>query len=158
MAKEKQEYGGEKNIVRKKDLRFKYEVLEKHEAGLALVGTEVKSLRAGMVNLKDSHCRFEGNELFAVGMHISTYPFGTHGNHDPERRRKLLMHKRELIRLKSKVDEKGLTIVPARLYFKDGIAKLEIALVKGKKLHDRREDIKRKEVEREMERAIRRYK
>jgi SsrA-binding protein len=149
---------GEKIIARAKDLLFKYEVMERHEAGLVLMGTEVKSLREGRANLKDSYCRFQGLELFLVGTHISMYSHGTHGNHDPERPRKLLLHKRELTRLQSKVAEKGLSIVPAKLYFKKGKAKLEIALVKGKKLYDRREDIKRKTVNREMERAIKRYK
>ena len=148
---------GEKVIVRNKELRFKYEVIETHEAGLELKGTEVKSLRAGAVNLKDSYCRFKEHELFVVGMHIAPYSHGTHANHDPERPRKLLMHKRELVRLKSKVMEKGLTIVPARIYFKNGRAKMEIALVKGKKLFDKRAEAKRKEQRREMERAIKRY-
>jgi len=149
---------GEKVVARAKDLLFKYEVMERHEAGLALVGTEVKSLREGRANLKDSYCRFTGYELFLIGVHISQYSHGTHGNHDPERQRKLLMHKRELIRLQTKVAEKGLAIVPAKLYFKDGKVKLEIALVKGKKLYDRRESIKRREQDREMERAIKKYK
>lgn len=148
---------GTKNIARRKDLRFNYEVIDTFEAGLELMGTEVKSLRAGGANLKDSYCRFEGHELFAVGMHIAPYAFGTHSNHQPERRRKLLMHKRELHRLKSKVAEKGLTLVPGRLYFREGRAKLEIALVKGKKLHDKRETIKRKDQDREMERAMKKY-
>lgn len=158
MAKKEKTEENIKVMARLKDLRFKYEVMEKNEAGLQLVGTEVKSIRDGRVNLKDSYCRFQGKELYAVGIHISPYSHGTHSNHDPERPRKLLMHKKELIKLKSKVDEKGLTIVPSRLYFKEGLAKLEIALVKGKKLYDKREDIKRKDQQREMERAIKRYK
>ncbi len=148
----------EKIVARSKDLTFKYEVMERHEAGLVLMGTEVKSLREGRANLKDSYCRFTGSELFLIGTHISQYSHGTHGNHHPERPRKLLLHKRELTRLHSKVAEKGLSIVPAKLYFKNGRAKLEVALVKGKKLYDRREEIKRKDQNREMERAIKKYK
>ena len=149
---------GERDIARAKDLLLKYEVIERAEAGLVLVGTEVKSLRESKASLKDSYCRFQGRELLLVGVHIAMYSHGTHGNHDPERPRKLLMHKGELFRLQSKVAEKGLSIVPARLYFKKGRAKVEIALVKGKKLHDRRETIKRREQDREMERAMRRGK
>lgn len=154
MVKEK----GERDIARAKDLHLKYEVVERHEAGLVLVGTEVKSLRESRASLKDSYCRFQGRELILVGVHISMYSHGTHFNHDPERPRKLLMHKLELTRLASKVAEKGLAIVPARLYFKNGRAKVEVALVKGKKIHDRRETIKRREQDREMERAMRRGK
>ena len=154
----KKSEGEEKLVTRAKDLRHKYEVLERYEAGLELVGTEVKSLRDGRANIKDSYCRFKEHELFVVGLYIAPYSHGTHSNHDPERPRKLLLHKRELIRLKNKMIEKGLAIVPSRLYFKEGKAKLEIALTKGKKLYDRREEIKRKDQDREMERAMKRYK
>lgn len=149
---------GERDVARAKDLFHKFEVIERHEAGLVLVGTEVKSLRESRASLKDSYCRFEGRQLFLVGVHISMYSHGTHGNHDPERPRKLLLHKIELQRLQSKVAEKGLSLVPARIYFKNGRAKVEIALAKGKKMHDRRETIKRREQDREMERAMRRGK
>ncbi len=149
---------GIKLIARKKDLRHKFEVIDTFEAGIELMGTEVKSLRARAVNLKDGYCRFEGHQLYAMSLHISPYSHGTHANHDPERRRRLLMHKRELIKLKSQVDEKGLTIVPSRLYFKGGRAKIEIALVRGKKLYDKREAAKKKDQRREIERAIKSYK
>lgn len=149
---------GEKLIARKKDLVHRYEVIERREAGLELVGTEVKSLRDGRANIKDSYCRFTQHELYVIGLYISPYSHGTHTNHDPERPRKLLLHKRELARLQSKVNERGLTIVPAKLYFKGGRAKIEIALVKGKKTYDRREEIKRRDQNREMEREIKRYK
>ncbi len=153
----KQEY--EKVVTRAKDLYYKYEVMEKCEAGMELLGTEVKSLREGRADLKDSFCRFQGDEIFLMNMHISPYPHGTHANHEPERPRKLLLKKRELVRLHSKVAERGLTIVPARLYFnRAGKAKIEIALVKGKKLYDRRETLKRKTQEREMEREMKKYK
>lgn len=149
---------GEKLVTRAKDLLHKFEVLDRVEAGLCLIGTEVKSLREGRANLKDSYCRFTGRELYIVGLHISPYSHGTHGNHDPERPRKLLLHKRELFKLQAKVQEKGLTIVPSKLYFLRGKAKLEIALAKGKKTYDKREDLKRRDQNREMERAIRKYK
>ncbi|MFO8058620.1 MAG: SsrA-binding protein SmpB [bacterium] len=147
----------ERVMARAKDLHLKWEVLETFEAGMALMGSEVKSIRDGRVNLKDSYCRFKGHELYIVGMHISPYSHGTHINHEPERPRKLLLHKRQLVRLQSKVQERGLTIVPSRLYFLEGKAKLEIVLARGKKRHDRREEIKRKDQEREMEREIRKH-
>ena len=153
----KEKKDAEKIVTRAKHLTHRFEVLERYEAGLVLVGTEVKSLRQGRANLKDSYCRFQGNELFVVGMHISAYSHGTHANHHPERPRKLLLKKRELCRLKSKVEEKGLALAPAKLYFRDGKAKLEIALAKGKKLYDRREELKRKTQDREMERAMKKY-
>jgi SsrA-binding protein len=152
----RQQNENEKEVARAKDLTHKFEVIERHEAGLVLLGTEVKSLRESRASLKDSYCRFQGRELFLVGVHISMYSHGTHGNHDPERPRKLLLHKQELFRLQSKVQEKGLALVPARIYFKKGKAKVEIALAKGKKLYDRRETVKRREQDREMERAVRR--
>ena len=156
--KKKEKVPGERVVARAKDLYFKYEVIEKREAGLVLVGTEVKSLREGRANLKDCYCRFTKNELFVVGLHISPYSHGTHFNHEPERPRKLLLHRRELFKLNAKVAEKGLAIVPSKLYFKKGRAKLEIALVKGKKLYDKREDLKRKTQNREMEREMKNYK
>ncbi len=148
---------GEKLVTRAKDLRFKWDVSETYEAGLALMGTEVKSLRDGRANLKDSYCRFKDSELYIVGLHISPYPFGTHVNHEPERPRKLLLHRRELQRLQSKVAERGFSLVPTKLYFKEGRAKLEIGLAKGKKTHDKREELKRKTQDREMERAMKKY-
>jgi SsrA-binding protein len=150
------EPSGEKNITRRKDLRFNYEVVESVEAGLVLRGTEVKSLREGAVSLVDSYCKFKVNELFVLSMQITPYSHGTYANHPPDRPRKLLLHKRELVRLKAKVQEKGLTLVPARLYFKDGKAKMEVALVKGKKLYDKRDAAKKKEQRREMERVVKR--
>ena len=150
------EPSGEKNITRRKDLRFNFEVVESVEAGLVLRGTEVKSLREGAVSLVDSFCKFKVNELFVQGMQITPYSHGTSSNHPPDRPRKLLLHKRELTRLKAKVQEKGLTLVPARLYFKDGKAKMEVALVKGKKLYDKRDAAKKKEQRREMERVVKR--
>ena len=124
-------------------------------AGLQLVGTEIKSIRAGKVNLVDSYCFFSRGELFVRGIHIAEYIFGTHWNHVATRERKLLLNKKELLKLQKKVKEKGLTIVAIQLFINDrGFAKLEIALGRGKKLYDKREDIKRKDISREAERRF----
>src|SRR6267143_2236726 len=118
--------------------RHEYSILETYEAGLALRGTEVKSLRAGLVNFKDSYATVRNGEGWLLGCHISPYSHGTDANHVPERDRKLLLHKREISRLSGKISERGLTLVPLRLYFKDGRAKVELGLARGKKLHDKR--------------------
>ena len=135
--------------------RHEYEILETFEAGLVLRGTEVKSLRAGTVNFKDSYVTVRNNEAWLVGCHVSPYSHGTDANHEPERDRKLLLHSREITRLVGKIAEKGLTVVPLKLYFKQGRIKLEIGLARGKKTHDKRESLKRKDVERETRQAIR---
>ena len=145
---------GEKLIAHNREVHFKFAVEERYEAGLVLKGTEVKSLREGRVSLKESFARFKGTELFMVGLHIAPYTFGNIMNHPPRRPRKLLMKRRELKRLMGKVQERGYTLVPIRMYFKRGIAKVELGLAKGKKIHDRREDIKRRELDREMSRAM----
>jgi len=147
---------GEKLIANNREVHFKFAVEERFEAGLVLRGTEVKSLREGRVSLKESFARFRGRELFLVGLHIAPYTPGNIWNHPPRRPRKLLLHKQELKRLLGKVQERGYTLVPTRMYFKGGIAKVEIGLAKGKKLHDRREDIKKRELDREMGRAMKR--
>ena len=131
-----------------------YFILSKHEAGLVLTGTEVKSLREGAANLKDSYVLIKGGEAFLLGAHISPYSHGTLANHDPERTRKLLLHRKEIERLATEIAEKGLTVVPLRLYFKEGSVKAEIGVVRGKKLYDKRETEKRKESERESAQAI----
>ena len=131
-----------------------YFILSKHEAGLVLTGTEVKSLREGAANLKDSYVLIKGGEAFLLGAHISPYSHGTLANHDPERTRKLLLHRKEIERLATEIAEKGLTVVPLRLYFKEGRVKAEIGVVRGKKLYDKRETEKRKESERESAQAI----
>ena len=132
-----------------------YHIEEKYEAGIVLVGTEVKALREGRVNLRDSFARIEGNEVFLHHCHISPYSHGTDANHDPERDRKLLLHRREIARLAGKIAERGLTLVPLRLYFKKGRAKIELGLARGKKLHDKRSALREREVRREMDKAIR---
>ena len=142
------------DIVKNKKALFNYELLEKYEAGIVLLGTEVKSLRERAVNMSDSYASFKKGELFIVNLHISPYHFGTRNNHESLRERKLLMKKREIKRLFGKVKEQGLTLIPISLYFSKGKVKVELALAKGKKLHDKRETLKRKTLDREMERYI----
>ncbi|MCF8011241.1 MAG: SsrA-binding protein SmpB [Clostridiales bacterium] len=131
-----------------------FHVLEKFEAGLHLQGTEVKSIRAGRVNLKDSYARVDDGDLLVYNMHIAQYEQGNQFNHEPKRSRKLLMHKREIMRLLGKTREKGLTLVPLRVYFNGRWAKVELALVKGKRVYDKREDAKAKDAKREIEREL----
>ena len=140
---------GEKLIASNKKAYHDYFVLQKFEAGIALTGTEVKSLRDGKAQLKDSYVNFEGGEAFLFGAHISPYTHGNRENHDPERRRKLLLHKTEIEKLRTQIVEKGLTIVPLRLYFKHGRVKAEIAVVRGKKLYDKRATERKREADRE---------
>jgi len=131
-----------------------YHILESFEAGIALVGTEVKSLRLGKANLKDSYAMVKKGEVYLHNMHISSYDKASRFNHDPTRTRKLLMHRREIKRLLGKTVERGLTLVPLKLYFKGNVAKVELALAVGKKIYDRRKDIKDREVQRELRRAL----
>ncbi|MDD3741735.1 MAG: SsrA-binding protein SmpB [Bacteroidales bacterium] len=145
----------EKTILYKnKKAYFKYEFIERLTAGIVLLGTEIKSIRDGKINFSDSFCVFKGSELWVTGIHIAEYVLGTCNNHEPKRDRKLLLNRRELNKLQKKVAEKGLTIVPIGLLLNEkGIAKLEIALAKGKKMHDKREDIKTRDSKRDMERS-----
>jgi SsrA-binding protein len=145
----------DKTIATNRRARHEYEILETLEAGLVLRGTEVKSLRDGQVSFKDSYATVRNNEGWLLGCHINPYSHGTDANHDPERDRKLLLRRRELTRLTGKIAERGLTLVPLRLYFKNGRAKIEIGLARGKKLHDKRSTIKEREVRREMDKAAR---
>ena len=131
-----------------------YFVLERFEAGVELFGTEVKSIRAGTVNLKDSFCTVKNGELFAHGIHISPYEHGSYYNRDPDRPKRLLMHKREILRLNARVMQDGLTLVPLSLYFKDSRVKVELGLCKGKKLYDKRDAAAKKDAKREMDRAL----
>ncbi len=146
---------GIKIIANNKKAFHDYFIDEVLEAGMVLLGTEVKSLRLGKANLKDAFCRIMGGELYVNNLHISPYEFGNRENVDPTRVRKLLVHRAELDKLARKVDEKGLSLVPTKLYFKDGRVKLEIGVARGKKLHDKRETLKSKEADREMARALR---
>ena len=146
---------GDRAIATNRRARHEYEILESLEAGLVLRGTEVKSLRAGLVNFKDSYATVRNGEVWFLGCHISPYSHGTDANHDPERDRKLLLHDREIKRLAGKIAERGLTLVPLKLYFKKGRAKLEIGLGRGKKLHDKRSALREREVRREMDKEAR---
>jgi len=144
----------EKIIATNRRAHYDYFILETYEAGLQLTGGEVKSIRAGRVNLKGSFARIEKGEALLYNMHISPY-FYDQTDYDPVRTRKLLLHKEEINRLAGKIAQKGFTLIPLRLYFKKGVAKIEIGLAKGKKLHDRREELKRKADRMEVERAMR---
>jgi len=145
----------EKIICQNKTARINYFIDDTYEAGIVLVGTEVKALRDGKGNLKDSYVAVKNEEVFLYGMHIGPYSHGNLLNHEPERVRKLLMHKREIRRLYGKSREKGLTLIPLKVYFKDSRIKVEIGVGRGKKLYDKRDDIKLKEDRRAMERGLR---
>ena len=136
--------------------RYEYHILESLEAGLVLTGTEVKSIRAGGVSLNEAYARFRGGEAWLLSMHIPPYKQGSFSNEEPNRPRKLLMRKEQIAHLQSRVAEKGLTIVPLRLYFTRGKAKVEIGLARGKKMWDKREDVARRDVQREIAREMRR--
>jgi SsrA-binding protein len=146
---------GKKIIAVNKRARFDYHISETLEAGLALQGTEVKSLREGRVNLQDAYADVQEGEVFLLHAHINQYEQGNRFNHDPERPRKLLLHKREIKRLIGKTQEKGLTLIPTRMYFTHGKAKVELGLAKGKKQYDKREDLKRRTAQRDIARAMR---
>lgn len=141
-------------IVVNKKASFRYHLSERFEAGLVLTGSEVKSLREKKANLSDSYVIIKGGEAYLVGSHISQYEYSHHTNYEPKRERKLLLHKKEIRKLTGKLNERGLTLVPTRLYFKAGRAKAELALAQGKKLFDKRETIKRRETDREMRRVM----
>ena len=150
MAKQK----GTKEICANRKAFHEYFVLERFEAGIELAGTEVKSIRAGTVNLKDSFCTVKNGELFVRGMHVSPYEHGNIFNKDPVRPRRLLMHKREIMKLQARVMQDGLTLIPLSLYFKDGRVKVELGLCKGKKLHDKRDSEAERESRRDIDRVM----
>ncbi len=153
MKKDKNRFSNSININNRK-ARYEFELLDKYVAGMQLQGTEIKSIREGKVQMQDAFCFFRQEELFVKQMHISPYDQGTHYNHVSDRERKLLLKKVELDKLQTKSEEKGLTIVPTRLFINDrGFAKLEIALGRGKKLHDKRATLKEKDNKREIDRA-----
>lgn len=145
---------GEKTVALNKRARFNYHIEDKFEAGIVLVGTEVKSIREGNANIAEGYCQFKDGELFLVDANIGRYSHTGHDSHEPMRKRKLLLHKKELYKLEQKVNERGFTLVPLRLYFRDGIVKLQVGLGKGKKQHDKRETTKKREAEREIARAM----
>jgi len=143
--------------IRTKKAWHDYEFLERYTAGMQLTGTEIKSIRAGKASLVDAYCYFSENELWVKGMHISEYDFGNLNNHDPKRDRKLLLNRKELKKLAKNVNEKGLTIIALRIFLaENGYAKLEIALARGKKEYDKREDLKKKDSKRELDRMMKR--
>ena len=143
-----------KNITVNRKARHEYSILQTFEAGIVLQGTEVKSLRQGKANLLDSYASLKDGEVWLIGAHISEYTQGNINNHIPTRDRKLLLNKSEIRRLIGKVKEKGLTLIPLRLYFKDGKVKVELALAKGKKVYDKRESIAKRDLQREQERRV----
>jgi SsrA-binding protein len=144
---------GEKLIVSNRKARYEYAIEDEIEAGIALTGTEVKSLRAGKANLQEAYCEFKSTNLYLRHLHIAPYEFGSHFNHDPLRPRQLLMHRAELDKWSKAVAQKGYTIVPLKLYFKEGKCKVRIGLGKGKKLHDKRQAIAERDTKRRMDRA-----
>ena len=145
----------DKTIATNRKAYHDYEILETYEAGIVLRGTEVKSLRESQVNFKDCYAAVDNGEPWLIGCYIAPYHHGTDANHDPERRRKLLLHRREIGRLLGKVAERGLTMIPLRLYFKSGRAKCELGLARGKKLHDKRASLREREAKREMAKEAR---
>lgn len=149
----------DKNIhIKNKRATFNYELIQTFTAGIVLTGTEIKSIRASKANVTDAFCYFNNNELWCKGIHISEYSYGSYNNHVPDRERKLLLNRRELIKLEEKLKDKGLTITVVGMYITNrGWAKVDIALARGKKLYDKREDLKEKDAKRDMDRAKRRY-
>lgn len=146
--------GNYKVITVNRKARHDYHILETYEAGLVLKGTEVKSIRNSQISIKESYAQFKGNDLYIIDMHIAPYQFGNRYNLEPKRDRKLLLNKKELSRIRGNINTKGVTVVPLKLYFKNGYAKLEIALAKGKKLYDKRRDLTEKAITREAEREL----
>jgi SsrA-binding protein len=147
---------GEKTVTLNRKAGHDYHILRTLEAGLSLVGTEIKSVRSGHVSIREAYVRPGDGEMWLVGAHIAQYPPAGRANHDPTRSRRLLLHRREIGELQREVQSAGVTLVPLRLYLKDGRAKLEIALARGKKNYDKREAIAKREIERQMQRAVRR--
>ncbi len=145
---------GTKQAAANRKALHDYFVLERYEAGIELFGTEVKSIRAGTVNLKDAFCTVKNGELFAHGIHISPYTHGSYYNKDPDRPKRLLMHKKEILKLHARVQQDGLTLVPLSLYFRDSRVKVEVGLCKGKKLYDKREAAAEKSARRDMDRVL----
>ena len=143
--------------IQNKKANFDYEIVETFESGIVLTGTEIKSIRLGKANLKDSYAIIKYNEVYLLNMHISHYEQGNRFNHEETRTRKLLMHKKEILKLKDKLEIEGFTLVPIKLYFKDNRAKILIGLAKGKKVFDKRESIKKKDIERQMAKDLKNY-
>ena len=147
-----------KVIATNRKARHEYHILEKYEGGIVLHGSEVKAIREGKANIKEAYVRFSGNELFVIGMHIGKYSHEGYSTHTPVRDRKLLLHKRELKKMRKMVDEKGKTLIPLSIYFKGGNVKVEFGLAQGKKIWDKRKAIMEKDVNRQVDRALKSYK
>jgi SsrA-binding protein len=145
---------GVRRVAENRKARHEYFIEDTYECGISLVGTEVKSIRAGKVNLKDSYAQVKGGEAFIVGMHVSPYEQGNIFNRDPFRKRKLLLHKREILKLQSLTQADGYSLIPLQLYLKDGLVKMELAVAKGKKLYDKRSDMAERDAKRDMERRM----
>jgi SsrA-binding protein len=145
-----------KVVARNRKAKHEYHLLEKYEAGMVLRGSEIKSIRAGQVSIKQAYVHVDGSEAWLLDAHIAPYNQASQFNHDPRRPRKLLLHKREILKLWDEVRRKGFTIVPTQVYLRDGLAKVEIALAKGKKLYDKRRDIAKRDTKRQVERELRR--
>lgn len=142
-------------IASNRQASYNYELLDRFEAGVALLGTEIKSIRDGHANLREAYCRPQKDEMWLLNCHIAEYKAGGYQNHEPTRPRKLLLHKGEILRLRQAVDQKGLTIVPTRMYFKRGRVKVEIAVARGKRAHDKRDATAERDAKREIQRALR---
>jgi SsrA-binding protein len=155
MAKGRKRKAAAGDVATNRQASFRYNLLERFEAGIVLQGTEVKALREGKAQLKDSYAALRDGEVWLIGAYIPPYGPASRENHEPERSRKLLLHRREIDRLIGSTRERGLTVVPTRMYFKDGRAKVEIALAKGKDVHDKRDTIRKREVAREVQRELR---
>lgn len=147
-----------KIIAENRKARHSYFIDDKYEAGMVLLGTEVKSLRLGRVNLKDSYAKIKKGEVFVYQLHIGAYPFASYNNHDPLRRRKLLLHNHEIKRLYGKINEKGFSLIPLKIYFQNGKAKITLALARGKRKYDKREAIRKRDQEKDLERSKKDYK
>lgn len=153
----RQSEGGVKQIATNRKAQHDYFIEDRYEAGVALTGTEIKSVRAARVNLRDGFVQIRKGEAWLVNVHISPYDFGNRENHEPRRERKLLLHRQELRKLQAKVSERGWTIVPLSMYLKDGRAKIEIALVRGKRLYDKRDAVAERDADRDLARELREY-
>ena len=152
---EAEKTSGDRLVTENRKARHDYEILETFEAGMVLTGSEVKSLRAGRANLKDSYARIDRGEAFLLNAHISPSAAASHFGHEPERNRKLLLHRSEIDKLNGRIQERGLTVIPLKIYFKNGRAKVLIGVGRGKKSYDKRESIKKREMERDADRAMR---
>lgn len=152
--KSKNEGEGRKIVISNRKARHEYTIEQTYDAGISLVGTEVKSIRAGQANLQDAFCRVENGEVWLHNMHVNPYERGTHWNVEPRRARKLLLHRKEIDQLRGKMEQKGLALIPLTLYFQRGYAKLELGLGRGKKLYDKRDDLAKRDAEMEQRRAL----